>query len=479
MGIFKGRRVVKVTEATLPEHLVKVIVTFNSVASPAAAFADMKYNKNSGLICVKDDGTITDGNTVLPIMHGGLAVDGITYPGYRYGDGCGNLVEPHYTFAINTSGQRDTQTQTNTTWATYIQAAQWGHQLANHSRDHGGYNKYYQIKDAEKTIFNKTGQRVRAFVIPTADEGYSESAPYLGYKMVGSAFGVNSADDNNKTSNQNIVGNSRINVTTINMQRINKFLFDRFFYNNGSRATSIDQIKKLIDWTLEESVGGVKKMGHWFSHGVGVDGSNATYVEMFDYIWDHPLNNDTMWFPTMQEFSEYYETKLLSQVTQELDGVTLTLTIDLSAIPPENFSRDMSILISGGSINNILVLGADSSTQNVNTGLVNIFKKNKSVKSPALDPIPPEIVSVTKSGNVVTVNFSREITQSVFSSVYGPAYTISGNNISSITGSGATWFITCNSPVATNATLDYRMQRGNAQDLNGLKVCSYIGFPIT
>jgi len=462
------------------ENVIQVIVNFSSIVAPVVTFADMKYNKNSGLIAVKDDGTQTDGNTVMQIMHGGLAVDGNTYPGYRYGDGCGNDVDVHYTYAINTNQQRDTQTQTRTIWADYINAHNtWGDMLANHSRDHGGYDKYYEVKDAEITIFNKTGQRVRAFVIPTADEGYAETAPYLGYKMVGSAFGVNSPDDNNKTGNMNLVGNARIDVRTINLPRIDKFLFTRFFYDNTNYTTSVTQIKKLIDWTLQESIGGVKKMGHWFSHGISVSGSNASFVEMWDYIWAHPSNNDSMWFPSMQEFSEYYETKLLVNKTETLVGNTLTISLDISDLRKEALYQDMSLIVSGGTISSITVQGADSHTHNNATGLVNIFKKNTAVKDPSTDPIPPRIVSAKASGNNILITYDRAITQTVFASAYGNAYTVTGNTIVAISGTGVNWIISCTGAVTVGGTFDYRMQRGNAQDINGLKVCTYIGYPIT
>lgn len=484
IGELKGRRVVKVSSSN--SMAVTISITLNDGhANPSVRFAPMKYNKKAGALMVKDDGYVDDYNVGYAYLKGGVpAADGNTYSGVYYTDGCGTQIPYKLTFAINTNMPRTGTPPFDiyTSWEQFREMILNGFELSNHSYEHAGYDKMFQVKQNEYNIFDNTGFRTRTFVVPTNDEGYANTAPNLGYLMVGSAFGSPSRDDfEGSNDEQGVYGvhwGSQLNARTFNR---NKLLFSRHFANTWDENNDVTPIKALVDQAISLSKsGGANHIAHWFSHGLTTGINDFTkFKELVQYIKNHPDNNDTMWIPGMQEFCEYYEVKDLAIKTETLVGNVLTIEIDLSELPENNRLRDMSLLLSGGSISEISVSGSDAFTYNSDSGLINIYKKNTEVPDPINDLLPAKIINVKRSGSTVQITYNKSVNQSVFSNQHGPAYAVSGNTVSSVTGSGVNWTLNCQSAVSANATMSYRMQRGNATDSSGLKVCTYIGYPIS
>lgn len=464
----------------IEEGKITLKVTVSGVNDPSTSFADMKYNKRCGIIMVADDGFESDYNQLYAYLHGGIpASNGVTYAGIRGTDGCGNPLEWHATFALN-GGARDEHIQglDRSIWSEYNIMLANGYGLSNHSLDHGGYDKYYQVKQNEKYLFEKTNYRVRTMTIPTADEGYSASAPSLGYLLVGSTFGVNSADDNNESGNQNVIFGSKIDVKTINQNRLNNFLFARHFSLYWD-SNDLTELKALVDAVNNGSSTGAQKfIGQFGMHGKDYQGSIANFIELMQYMKNHSNGGDHMWMPNMQEFAEYYETKIDVIKTESVEGNVITIELDTSNISHANRLRDMSLILQGANIVSVSATGADSITYNSSTGLINVFSKNQTVTNPYVDVPPPQIIEATRSGNVVNLKYDRPVTQTVFSSAYGNAFSVTNNTVTSITGSGSDWQINCQNVIASGQSFSYKMQRGNAVGNDGLKVCSYIDYPI-
>lgn len=483
MIVVRGKRIINTNGGTPPvnNELVTLVITFNSTPlSPTALFADMKYNKKSGMMLVKDDGAKEDYTQAFAVLHGGFpASNGITYPGIRYTDGCGNPVEYHYTFAINDAIVRGPLNPGAATWDDYKAMFPYDYRLSNHTWAHGGgdkgYDKYYQIRQNELSIYNNSGgQRTRTFVIPTADEGYSFLAPYLGYKLIGSTFGSEEvADDDGNL----VQYSSAIDVKTINQARIDRFLFSRAFAANWEQQ-DLEGLEDLVNRVITDSASGAKKvMGHMFSHQLDRDGDITNFITFLNYIKNHSGNQDTMWMPNMAEFVEYYETKLNVVKSQSVVGNKMTITLNLAGLSKAMEYRDMSLLISGGTINNVEVTNA-TVTFNPSSGLINVFNRNLTIKDPNTDVVLPQILSAVVSGTTIVMTFSRAITQTQFSNSKGAAYKVLNNTVLSVTGSGTVWTINCQAQIGSGKSFDYRMQRGNAADINGLKVPTYIGYPL-
>jgi len=478
---------------TLPPpvaNLITVEVTFSSKpATATASFADMKYNKSAGLILVKDDGGIGDYSAVFPYLNGGSAVDGVTYPGVSYTDGCGKPVKWKYTFALvgqDTKGN-DSHLGVNptiTSWTQYKQIVQAGFSIANHTLTHGAgttfYDRLNQVKANEKVIFDALQYRTRTFVIPANYEGLTETAVQLGYPFIGSQFGAPSPDGNNDPGNVTINWNSRVKVNPL--PSLKKLLVSRLNLGDNWTDTDVANAKKFVDNLFTTSTGNTKYMGHAFSHGPTGAQQLANFATLVQYIQSHPGNSDRTWIPGMQEFYEYYEVKANVVQTQKLANDKLLITLDLATVNPNNRYRDMSLLVnSDAAIASVRVTGADSSSYNSQTGLINIFsQKTKGFTDPALDALPPQIKSVSTSKaapNEVEVQYDRAVTQSGIA-----GYTVAGKTITGIRGLGLTWTLTLSDAITPgqSLTLDYRMQSGTAADAADAtsRVCSYIAFPI-
>lgn len=475
MVIVKGRRF-KVLGTTPPveENKIRLTITLSSVSQPVLTYADMKYNKRSGIILVSDDGYASDFD-IFKYLHGGLADSfGQTHPGIRGTDGCGNPLEWHMTWAL-TSSSRDVEAGLDRTlWSEYAQSIEAGYGYSNHTHDHSGYDKYYQLKENEKYIYNNTGYRTRTMVIPTADPGYSDTAPNVGYLMVGSQFGVNSPDDYADI----VIYPGRIDVRTINQTRLNRFLLGRNFYITWNINDTTGVRNALINPTLTESqIGGPRYMGMIGMHGASDQDFDAFKTEM-NYIKNHANGGDNLWMPTMQEFVEYYETKINLTKQETLEGNQLIVDLDMSTMNKAGLSRDMSFILTGGTISSISFAGADNVTYNSTTGLINVFKKNNDVTNPYADTPPPQIIEVARTGSTINLLYDRPIIQSQFSNSKGPAYLVSNNTVLSVTGSGINWNINCQNNVGAGNNFSYIMGRGNARGSDELKVCSYLEYPI-
>lgn len=482
----KGRNLRKSEGGVPPDPSKKIeikILLNEGLNNPSVDFSVLKYHKKSAFIMAKDDGFVEDYTIGYAYLKGGItAADGVIYPGVRYTDGAGKAVTCKMTFAFNTATPKTGGAGNDylTSWAQYKEIIAGGFDLSNHSHAHSGYDKLFQVKENERITFNETGWRHRTFVIPTVDEGYANTAPNLGYLMVGSSFGDPARDDfEGATANTyGVYWGGMLNAVNFNRD---KLLFNRLYTGEGNPG-DLDAIKDLVNAVITASQdGSANYVGHWFSHGLKDANSNTfdQWKNLIQYIKNHPGNNDSVWMPGMQEFAEYCEVKELALKTEVLNGRELLVTLDFSNISDRNKWRDMSLILKGGIINTVSVSGADDFSFNPVTGLINIYKVNPLISDPDNDLLPAQITAVVRSGNAVLLTYDKAITQSVYGNLTGNAYRISGNSIMNITGSGKNWVINCQNQIGVSATMDYRMQRGNAIDGDGLKVCSYIGYPIT
>lgn len=481
--IIRGRNFINLGGGNPPITTGDTIsITVNFASQPVDAkssFATMKYNKKAGFIICKDDGANDDYSIGYAYLKGGIpAKDGVTYDGIYATDGTGNQIPYRISFAITTNISHEIGNGFGaTTWNQYNTMAQDGFTIANHSHDHGGFDIGWQVKQAEIDIYNNTGQRPTTLAVPTNDRGFANVAPALGYLMVASQGAWDDFVEQTPTS-YGIYWGGKLNTKTFNRD---KLLFNRMYAGEGVDADLVI-IRQLIDDVISLSKSGnANYMGHWIHHNLTNQGSQTDFSlwrGLIGYIKNHPDNQDSVWMPTMQEFIEYYQVKDLLIKSESVSGNQLTITLDTKNIPNTNSLRDISLLVSGGTIASIQVSGADSYTYNATTGLINIYKKNLNIADPNLDVMPAKIVSANKSGNSVLLSYDKPVTQTVFSNTNGAAYDVSNNTITSVTGSGVNWSINCSSVVSAGAKFDYLMQRGNATDSNGMKVLTYTGYPI-
>ncbi|WP_145859038.1 hypothetical protein [Pedobacter suwonensis] len=458
---------------------IVITVMLNGInGTPGAQIADFKYNKDLALILEKDDGGDGDYKTLFRWLEKGENFNGSQGTAPTYTDGCGNPVKWKASFAVPTIGQNGDDMHngvnpTYTTWAQYAEAHEKGWTLLNHAYGEDADTKYEDreatIKMNEIKFFNELIQygvycRTRHLVIPDTQEGFTSSAFSMGYKTVGSAFGLNSDDGQN---------DKQFNITNFNVDRlmmVREHLGDEWVQAMQDYAIPL-AMNRLFGFKGQQ-----KAAITVFSHGPGIIESQYNYFKQFtQYVSNRPDNNDCLWVPSVHEFWDYLETKKKSVKTELVTGNTLKITINQNAIPVLNQFRDLSLIINGGSIASVNVTGADGYSFNGATGLINVRKKKTVFLTPELDARPAKLLSATAAGNSIALVFESAITQSI-----AGAWSVQNNTVTGISGSGTNWSIDLANPTSAGTKMYYRMQNGDATTVsNGLKICSFIEYPIS
>lgn len=452
-------------------NLVTVTAQYSQLpAATDVVFEEMKFGKTAGFIFTKDDGAETDATVVMPVLNGGRAANGLTYPGAYYTDGTGLPVKFKYTFAVNTSAMR-------ASWqAAYAAALAKGDNLANHSHLHTkAYNAWRAIKDTEIAVYDKLGVRMRTLVIPTDHAGYVVNSTYLGYKFIGSSFAATTTDG----FDAEIRWNDKLNVATLNATRI---LSSRANFDGKWMESGQPTIKAFVDNILAQSTNGVKLVGHAFAH--GPDENEVTGFKAFvDYLMNHPDNNDRVWIAGQQELMEYYEVRnyFLSnpgRVAKAISGNSIVYTFDVAGLPAEGLLRDFSLRLPGANLTGVIVSGADTASYNLASGLVNVYLKNKAVKSPHADTVPPQILAALVSpadSKAIDLTYSKNVTQTV------AGFSVAGNTITSLTGSGKQWTLHLLNDWLPTQAVTYQLQTGDAVETGNAsnKVCSHLEFIVS
>jgi hypothetical protein len=362
-------------------NVIKVIISFNGNPGTAtSAFADLKYNK-LGVYNYEMDDRSPGMRDVFAFFNGGTApVNGVTYPGKTFTDGCGNVVKWRAAVATNARLQSD-----NSDWANYNNCLNWAEManlvnnnwmIENHGFYHNKTGTFANGNNINKNINENTAyienrlleQGVqftpRIMVVPNNDTGYVTQAEALGYMAA--------------------VSQQSLDAYPIYPQYINNTLsvagLPQGFamYNRGLQDmwgdSSVLYYQGIVDKNFLNGMSAAnKKMwrfaGHYFS-----DTDFARFISLMNYLETQAA--DRVWMTTLQEFLEYRETKAAVVKTETLSGNTLTISLDITSVPAKNLFRDMSLLInSDATINTVTVTGADASSFNAATGLINVFEK--------------------------------------------------------------------------------------------------------
>lgn len=482
---------------------VTVTITFDGLPTNfMVLFADMKNDAGVAMIPVKDDGGIGDVNAVHPVVSTFAQDDGT---GYK---------EPwHYTFPGNSVGTgRDGSNPTQTSWAQMrtlrdTKRYWW----SNHSWDHANYyDRLYEVRENARQYYNQLGIRLTDFTIPVDYEGYVETAFSQGYRMVASqGYGQSRyATDGNSA---NVLNFETVTADKMLLATPPRLITTRWYIDDFTNPSLVSSMQNWWNTRIASYPGttpATKAMLQWFSHGpkVPVTGANIgdttevhAFRQMCQFLNTTLPPGKRMWVAGMGEWEQYYRVMKQTVKTQVVSGNTVILYLDQSAVDKDVRDFGMSLLVSGGTITNVSIQGADNNSTwkgdyNGTTGLINIRKmKMNGFADPSLDPAPPQITSATVYGsdpNSVYVTFDSTITQSKPVAYKVHSSTLTGynsftatQNVTSLSAiSGTIWKLTTSTPISsTGQVLDYRMQSGDASRLggSGKKVLSYIGLPIT
>lgn len=455
---------------------VKLQIDMTVHGKPDFSFTDLLYDKSKGFLLMKDDGIVTDYTIVYKVLNGGV-VNGKKYPGFTFTDGTGKNISYKYSFAVNTNDEHSTSANL-TNWAQMAEMVAKGHAIMNHTLYHGGKDKLKAIKDAEKNLWTHARYRMTELVPPGNEEGFVATGLQLGYNMISSEFGEPVPDGNNDPGNEHMTWGSYIRMTSQNFKKV---LVSRTNLGDQWNEKELLNGKAFVDYILNNPDRLKKPVGTAFSHGPFSDRpeSAEVFFKFLNYIKDHPGNRDSVWVTSSKELMDFVKTKEKVRVeTKAYDHKTgkYTIVLDMDKVDPNVIWRNLSLKLKGGKINNVAITGACNVTFNAKTGLINIYKMDRSkVKDPFKDNLPPQITSLKANGHTISINYDKPVRQQKLS-----AYEVSNNTVLSLQGSGRNWLLRLKSPVTQEQLFFYRMQRGDAVEdgAPAMKVCSYIGMPV-
>lgn len=382
----------------------------------SSSFAGLKYGKHCFYNIEVDDNSIYFKDLMNYFQGGLVSIDGQTYPGKFFTDGCGNNVPYKASIAINVRSHHnppdqvdgdlimETGNPNNIEISDLIRAVQTECYPAPHGYYHNmeGYyvkNNFTQSKNISECanyIWQKTQFMPRVFITPNADGGYNPYLETQGY--FGNSSGNVTDGYPQSPTLANIWATGISDASEAGTGSFRAYLRD--FLDSWTDQTELDKFKGYITALKNASTATTNKFRRIGTHGFG--GSNWPNFKLFiEHI--ESTSQDAIWVTTLQEALEYLETKRKLIKSETLQGDELIIQLNYSDIPLVNVHRDISLQINSDvSIQSVTVTGAQRSTYNLNTGLINIFNKRTTGTTSVL---PLKLVYFTSrkgnSGNVL------------------------------------------------------------------------------
>ncbi|WP_217362649.1 hypothetical protein, partial [Hymenobacter sp. UV11] len=386
----------------------RITVTFgNTPNNVTSRIAPMLYNKTRVLNFEEDDSPVTAYTDLFPLLQGGSkSSTGQWCGGLRFTDGCGHSYP--YTAAVAINGHNP---YNNSEWLaegashdasklTWTQAqamlkANWD--IENHSDLHTADNPTQQLATLDALITTRLqGYKPSIFIVPTNFGGYCTAAFAAGYT------GVSSASQSDYLPFFNQYNDGRVLVSSLPTPGT-QFVYRRYLADlDGGEAdwSLLNRLKALSDNLMAPGTTSsdvfVQRV---FSHSISFNtlSSWLTYTQS--------IAQDQLWVTTLREFSEYRRVSKEVVKTETVSGKVLTIDVDYANLSANTRFQNLSLLVdSPGKIQSITVSGADSSSYNMETGLVNIFRHQGVTATAA----PTTLAPVVSSGCAGTGSLLRE-----------------------------------------------------------------------
>ncbi|MBO2013172.1 hypothetical protein, partial [Hymenobacter negativus] len=364
------------TPSTVTGTKARITVTFASAPATATArIAPALYNKTRVLQFEEDDSPVSLYTDIYPVLKGGVASNGVRYPGLRFTDGCGH--SRTYTAAAALNGHNpynnaiwmDPGAQHDATKLLWTQAQELlnnGWDMENHSDLHTATNPAQQMAGLDALITSRlNGYKPSVMVVPTNYAGYCTAAFGAGY------IAASSSSQNDNLPVFNPYTDRRVALSTLPAPTI-PFVFQRYNADQVYGEYEQGQISRLnaisTDLMAAGTAGEVYSQ-RVFAHSmdVGVFASWMNYTQS--------IAQDQLWVTSLREFAEYRRMSTQVVKSETLSGNTFTVDLDYAGISANTRFQNLTLLVnSPGTITNITVTGADSSSLNLATKMVNIFR---------------------------------------------------------------------------------------------------------
>lgn len=352
-----------------------IVITFESAPTATITKAPLKYNKDFALSYHIEDGSKDVFTHAFKYLNGGV-INGTTYPGLYFTDGCGNNVP----FKMSTSlfSFNDAQTtdlhdpnastsSTNLTWAEIIELYQAGWGIYNQgltSSNSGdpdyliGRNQSY-IKLMTQDATNN-GINTKILVNPQGDISFSSPAFNLGYDAAFRpyTYGVPDLDVS--------IPATITDIDSLKMGRTN--------------LTGTVSLGKLADTLNAHSSSSVKQ---WASaYNKSVNGATGGYsFTIFKFYMDYintkygKDSTDNIWMTSEEEVLNYLTTNKNVTVNSEVLGNQLLITFS-GTLPTDMQHYALSLVINSDvNITNISINGGENNSSTgvgTTSGLINL-----------------------------------------------------------------------------------------------------------
>lgn len=401
-----------------------VIATIKFVSAPSSASASItkaKYGKSAIGMFELDD---IPSNVIdwLAIFQGGTAsISGgnEVMPGKTFTDGCGNNIKWTFSIGVNVKANyHDLSVNTGDDFILEPDSSAWARNLYPSSLfpslvakgcypiphgyyhqdqgtdetndwyvyhvNHDGWNKSKNLSECVKYIWDKSGGfNPRYFIVPQDSLNYNVECRAQGLLAQSSQSVYDGEFYFPKPGEEWVHNNSFVDDVIARNGGYAAFL--RYFFLDWTTQSYFDTAKAEYDYIVANGTVASPQFRRWGSHAFGPsEWSNVK--AFFNYLDTN--SGDKVWFTTLNEFLEYLEVRRLITKTETLVGDTLTIRLNYNNIPIENYCRDISLIVnSTAAIQSITINGAQSSSYNTATGLINVFNKRKATAYPFTQPI--------------------------------------------------------------------------------------------
>lgn len=341
----------------------------------------------------------------MAYLQGGLCgIDNVTYPGKSVSDGCGNQVFWRHAIACNVKNSYNDNFlmdpingYNSITTSDLKELIKAGCVCTLHGYYHfdnpaapppdgysqNGFSRSTNVSECAKYLWqNGNGYMPRYMVIPQDSSGYNVPLKAQGF-LAQSSTGVTDGETEfphppELYNHQNI----HINDLIAHYNAPGKYAaFRRAYIYDWTDAGQTGPELANIDYIISIASPDSPEMLRSFTH--GLDGSQWNGARAFFESMATKCG-DNIWFASLHEVLDYIETRRLVVKTETLSGNKLTVRLNYNQIPNENTWRDLSMKLNvvGASVMAITVKGAQGSSFNLSTGLVNVFNKRMAVAYP-------------------------------------------------------------------------------------------------
>ena len=355
---------------------VVVHVRFDSNVPPDITVvpAILKYNKDFAYSFTFDDAYSDAYNLGLKFWGGGYSpLDGNTYPGLFYTNGCGNRIPFRAGVSWYTANTSNSDIHFNTpgyiSYSGAVNLYNSGWDFFNHSYNHdansGSVNFISQLNSNRQVFENNTGIDLYYCVPPSGDIGY-----------LGPAFSL--GDLACFTSSNGYLGYLTGVDATVSVPGNPVYWRNLINSDDDNSASLIAAFDKWVATTGQ----GQQKWWNEFTHRIDY-GHIAASMEFrefktyFEYLEQKygSKGSDNGWFANGVEVFEYLMVRDHVAVTFVKNGSLLDITLNYSLVPVNLRYYDLSLLVKGsGNISSVSLSGQGivSNVKTTNGHLINI-----------------------------------------------------------------------------------------------------------